>query len=206
MSSRALPPRLKQRQNEIAYGTAEAVPLHRAGSTRRSLGGNRVAVPILPSRTAFANAMMSGMTNLAKNCTSTIIPGLRYRNALAMIEWLCEAFGFQKQAVYDGPNGVVMHAQLTFGNGMIMIGSVDNQTISSKWVKQPDEIGGMETQSPYLIVADCDALYSRAKAAGATILLDLETKDYGGKGFTCSDPEGHIWHFGSYDPWESHER
>jgi uncharacterized glyoxalase superfamily protein PhnB len=143
-----------------------------------------------------------GMTNFAKKCTSTVIPGLRYRNALAMIDWLCDAFGFEKQAVYKGADDIVMHAQLTFGNGMIMIGSVDNQSLSSKWLKQPDEIGGQETQSPYLIVSDCDALYERAKAAGATILLELEDKGYGGKGFTCSDPEGHIWHFGTYDPWE----
>jgi uncharacterized glyoxalase superfamily protein PhnB len=33
--------------------------------------------------------------------------------------------------------------------------------------------------------------------------MDLEEKDYGGKGFTCADPEGHIWHVGTYDPWES---
>ena len=67
------------------------------------------------------------MTNFAKNCTSTVIPGLRYRNALAMIDWLCDAFGFEKQAVYKGADDIVMHAQLTFGNGMIMIGSADNQ-------------------------------------------------------------------------------
>lgn len=66
---------------------------------------------------------------------------------------------------------------------------------------QPDEIGGRETQAPYLIVADCDAVYATAKAAGAEIVLELEEKDYGGKGFTCRDPEGHVWYVGSYDPW-----
>jgi uncharacterized glyoxalase superfamily protein PhnB len=145
------------------------------------------------------------MTNFAKNCKSTLIPGLRYRDAMAMIDWLCGAFGFEKQAVYQGPNGTVMHAQLTFGNGMIMIGSVDNGSASSAMMKQPEEIGGTETQAPYVVVTDCDALYQRAKAAGAKILMDLEERSYGGKGFTCSDPEGHIWHFGTYDPWEPHQ-
>ena len=149
---------------------------------------------------------MADMTTFAKNCKSTIIPGLRYRNAKPMIEWLCQAFGFEKQAVFDGPDGAVMHAQLTFGNGMSMIGSVDNGTPSSKMVKQPDEIGGAETQSPYLVVADIDAIYARAKTAGAKMLMDLEGKDYGGKGFTCSDPEGHIWHFGTFDPWDPQEK
>jgi uncharacterized glyoxalase superfamily protein PhnB len=148
---------------------------------------------------------MTDMTTLAKNCKSTVIPGLRYRNAMAMIEWLCRAFGFEKQAVYAGPDGVVMHAQLIFGNGMIMIGSVDNRTAASKLLKQPDEIGGAETQSPCLIVLDIDAIYARAKGAGAKMVMDLEEKEHGGKAFTCTDPEGHVWHVGSYDPWESQQ-
>lgn len=120
-----------------------------------------------------------------------------------MIEWLCKAFGFEKQAVYSGPNDLVMHAQLTFGNGMIMLGSVDNGTPSSKFTKQPDEIGGAETQAPYLVVSDIDAIYASAKAAGADMVMELEEKDYGGKGFSCTDPEGHVWHIGTYDPWET---
>ena len=122
-----------------------------------------------------------------------------------MIEWLCDAFGFEKKAVYTGANDIVTHAELTFGNGMIMIGSVENQTLSSKNIIQPDEVGGKETQSPYLVVGDCDALYARAKAAGATIVMELREMDYGGKAFGCKDPEGHNWSFGGYDPWESQQ-
>ncbi len=143
------------------------------------------------------------MQTYAKDCRSTIIPGLRYRDALSMIDWLSRAFGFEKHAVYLGPNNTVAHAQMTFGNGMIMISSVDNGTPSSALLKQPADVGGVETQSPSLVVSDCDAMYARAKSAGAEIVMDLEEKDYGGKGFTCRDPEGHIWHFGSYDPWAS---
>lgn len=119
-----------------------------------------------------------------------------------MIDWLCRAFGFEKQAVYADAKGIVMHSQLTFGNGMIMVGSVTSGAPSSKLLKQPDEIGGAETQSPYLIVSDIDAIYASAKEAGATIVMELEQKDYGGKGFACTDPEGHVWHVGTYDPWE----
>jgi uncharacterized glyoxalase superfamily protein PhnB len=143
------------------------------------------------------------MENYAKNCKSAVIPGLRYRNAIKMIDWLCGAFGFEKQAVYTGPGDIVMHAQLTFGNGMIMIGSVDNGTASTCVMKQPDEIGGAETQASYLVVSDCDAMYAKAKAAGAKMVIELESKDYGGKAFSCSDPEGHVWHIGTYDPWET---
>lgn len=143
------------------------------------------------------------MTNYAKNCKATIIPGIRYQNALEMIQWLNRTFGFEQQAVYLGENQRVMHAQLTFGNGMIMVGSADNGTPSSALLKQPAEVGGVETQAPYLVVSDCKALYAQAKAAGAEMIMELEKKDYGGEGFTCRDPEGHIWHFGSYDPWEA---
>jgi uncharacterized glyoxalase superfamily protein PhnB len=145
--------------------------------------------------------MMAAMTTLAKNPKSSVIPGLRYRNAKAMIDWLCDVFGFERQAVHAGPGDVVMHAQLTLGGGMIMIGSVENGTPSSRLLKQPDEIGGTETQSPYLVVSDIDAIYARAKGAGAKMLMDLEDKGYVGKAFTCADPEGHIWHVGTFDPW-----
>ena len=47
-----------------------------------------------------------------------------------------------------------------------------------------------------------DAIYATAKAAGATMLLDIKDMDYGGRAFTCSDLEGHIWSIGTYDPWE----
>lgn len=143
------------------------------------------------------------MCTYAKNGRSTVIPALRYRDALAMIDWLTRAFGFEKNAVYLGPDNTVAHAQLTFGSGMVMLGSVDNGTPSTAWFKQPADIGGAETQTAYVVVSDCEAIYAKAKAAGAEMILDLETKDYGGSGFTCRDPEGHIWSFGSYDPWAS---
>jgi uncharacterized glyoxalase superfamily protein PhnB len=85
---------------------------------------------------------------------------------------------------------------------MIMLGSVSKS--DSEWgrlIKQPDEIGGAETQSAYVIVADADAVFARAKAAGAEIVLDIKNEDYGGRGFSCRDLEGHLWNFGTYDPW-----
>lgn len=140
------------------------------------------------------------MSVLAPTTRATIIPCLRYRNAPAAIAWLCSVFGFKEQAVYPNPDGTIAHAQLVFGNGMIMLGSAS----ASEWgqlIKQPDEIGGAETQSAYVIVEDADVLYDRAKAAGAQIVLDIKDEDYGGRGFTCRDIEGHIWNFGTYDPW-----
>src|SRR5580704_12147338 len=97
-----------------------------------------------------------------QNTRARIIPGMRYRNAPAAIEWLCKAFGFEKHLVVPGENGTIAHAQLTFGNGMIMVSSTGGGMFG-KLMKLPE--------------------------------------DYGGRGYTCRDLEGHIWSFGSYDPW-----
>jgi len=140
------------------------------------------------------------MSAYAKSCVSTVIPAMRYRDAVAAIEWLCRALGFEKRAVYMADEKTVAHAELTFGNGMIMLGSVTNGTPYSDLVRQPDKVGG-ETQSPYLIVSDVKAIYASAKAAGAEMVMDLEEKSYGGSGFTCRDTEGHVWSVGDYDPW-----
>jgi uncharacterized glyoxalase superfamily protein PhnB len=140
------------------------------------------------------------MSQLAKATRATVIPCMSYRDAAKAIQWLCDTFGFEKHAVYEGEGGTIMHAELSFGNGMMMCGTKKDSPFG-RLIKQPDEIDGCETQTAYVIVTDADALYARAKAAGAEILLDIKTEDYGGRGFTCRDIEGHIWNFGTYDPW-----
>ncbi|MGH8088106.1 MAG: VOC family protein, partial [Stenotrophomonas sp.] len=122
---------------------------------------------------------------------STIIPCLRYRDARAAIAWLERAFGFKAQAVY-AEGDIVYHAQLVHGAGMIMLGSVDNGGEWGKLVVQPDEVGGRETQSACVIVADPDAHYARAVAAGAELAIDIADQDYGGRGYACRDLEGHL--------------
>ena len=140
------------------------------------------------------------MTDTSQLSGSSIIPCLRYRNAPAAIDWLCDVFGMKRQLVVPMPDGSIVHAQLTFGNGMIMLGSASGGEMA-KWSKQPDEVGGCETQSPYLVVPDADAVYVRVKAAGATIVRDIRDEDYGGRGFGCLDLEGHLWYVGTYNPW-----
>jgi uncharacterized glyoxalase superfamily protein PhnB len=132
---------------------------------------------------------------------SSVMCGHRYRDAPAAIDWLCRVFGFERHAVYEGPNGTIAHAELSLGGGMILLGSM-NDTAFARLIKQPDEIGGMETRSVYLRVDDADEVYRRAKAAGAEIVLELEDASYGGRGFTCRDPEGRLWSVGTYDPWK----
>jgi uncharacterized glyoxalase superfamily protein PhnB len=138
---------------------------------------------------------------IPKSTRATIIPCMRYRDAPAAIEWLCRAFGFDRQLVVPNEDGTIAHAQLGYGNGMIMLGSVFD-TEFGRLMKQPSQIGNFVTQSAYLVVQDADLVYDRALKAGAEIVLDLKDEDYGGRGFTCRDPEGHVWSIGTYDPWE----
>jgi uncharacterized glyoxalase superfamily protein PhnB len=143
-------------------------------------------------------------SSLAKDTRATVIPCLRYRDAPAAIAWLSRTFGFEQQMMIPGENGTIAHAQLSFGNGMIMVGSVTDSEFG-RLMAQPDDVGGVETQCSYVVVSDAEAIYRRAKAAGAEIVLDIKDEDYGGRGFTCRDLEGHIWNFGTYDPWEQPE-
>jgi len=131
---------------------------------------------------------------------STVIPGMHYRNAPEAIEWLCQVFGFEKHAVHAGSDNTILHAELTLGGGMIMLGSVNEQA-PQRSMKLPRELGGAQTRGVYLIAQDADEIFTRAKAAGATIVEEIEDKPFGGRGFACLDPEGHIWHIGTYNPW-----
>ena len=140
------------------------------------------------------------MTANAKKTTANVVPTMRYRDAAAAIEWLCGAFGFERHLVVPGEQGSIVHAQLVFGNGMIMLGSARDDDFG-KLQKPPREAGGVGTQSAYVIVADADAHYARAVASGAEIVFDIKDEDYGGRGYSCRDPEGHLWTFGTYDPW-----
>ena len=128
-----------------------------------------------------------------------IIPTLRYRDAKAAIDWLCAAFGFETHLVVPGEGGGVSHAQLVRDGMMIMLGD-GQEGAYDRLVRHPGVAGGI-TQAPYLVVDDPDALYAQAREAGAEIVMEIEDWDHGGRGFSCLDPEGHVWNFGSYDPW-----
>jgi uncharacterized glyoxalase superfamily protein PhnB len=142
------------------------------------------------------------MSAIPSSTRATVIPCLRYRDAPAAIAWLCSTFGFQQQLIVPGEHNTVIHAQLSFGNGMIMLGSAgrtDNEY--GKLMTQPDDIGGAQTQTVYVVVADADAVYARVRAADAEIVIDIQDEAHGGRGFTCRDLERHVWSFGTYDPF-----
>ena len=113
---------------------------------------------------------------IAKQTTATVIPALQYQDASAAIDFLCKAFGFEKKAVYEGEVGSIAHAELTLGNGMVMLGSA-KETDYGKLLVRPRQVGGV-TMSTYCIVADPDAHFARAKAAGKSLLVISHDADY----------------------------
>ncbi|HZV64919.1 MAG TPA: VOC family protein [Telluria sp.] len=142
------------------------------------------------------------MSAIPKLTTATVTPCLRYRDAPAAIDWLCAVFGFERHLVVPGDDGSIRHAQLSFGNGMIMLGSAQGDNWYGKLMAQPDQIDGRQTQTICLVVNDADLIYQRVKAAGVEILQEIEDASYGGRGFSCRDLEGHVWTIGTYDPWQ----
>ncbi len=131
---------------------------------------------------------------------SVIIPAIRYKDAPAAIDWLCTAFGFERHLVVPGPDNIITHAQLSFKTGMIMLGSAKTGDYD-KMLRPPDAADGPVTQTIYVVVENVDGHCAKARAAGATITSEPEDQDYGGRLYTCRDLEGHVWSFGSYDPW-----
>ena len=140
------------------------------------------------------------MADNAKNTTASVIPTITYNDARTAIEWLCKAFGFEKHLVVPGENETIAHAQLLFGNGMIMVSSRHDNDFG-KLQKPPGDASGAVSQSPYVIVEDADKHYAQAIAAGAEIVVEIKDEDFGGRGYSCRDSEGHLWNFGTYDPW-----
>jgi uncharacterized glyoxalase superfamily protein PhnB len=125
--------------------------------------------------------------------TQVFYSSFRYRDARAAIDWLVEALGFEVGMVVDGQGDRdVAHAQLTLGSGMIMLGSEPSN---------PDRYGPRAGRGwVYVAVEDPDALYERAKAAGAEVLDEPHDTDYGSRDFAIKDPEGNMWNFGTYRP------
>ena len=127
----------------------------------------------------------------------SLFPYLSYRNAAAALEWLAEAFGFATITDFRDPDGNVMHAEMGFGNGAIMLGTSATDRTAEDLHARPAEHG------IYVYVSDVDAHYQRAKAAGAHIVFPPEDTEWGTRRYRALDPEGYEWSFGNYRPTPS---
>jgi uncharacterized glyoxalase superfamily protein PhnB len=129
---------------------------------------------------------------------SRLVPSLRYRDIEAAIEWLGDAFGFEEHSIAADLDGTIRHAQLVLGCDMIMLLPAAPPQVEGP-AKQPDESASTETHSLYFVVDDAEAHYQKAIAAGAE-LIESGQYAFDGGGYACRDPEGHVWHFGTFNP------
>ena len=136
------------------------------------------------------------MTDIGTIEAPRLYPTLRCRDAEAMMRWLKDVIGFIEHVVYRSDNGVVQHAELAYGSSLLMLG----QSRDDEYGRLVGDISGRRTDSLYVAVTDPDALHAKAKAAGAKIEMELHDTDYGSRDFTCRDPEGNLWSFGTYWP------
>ncbi len=132
---------------------------------------------------------------MASQVTSNIYPTLSYDDAPAAIEWLCRAFGFEKRLVVPGPEGTVMHSELSLGPGVIMVSTSKPEV----GLVSPRRLPALN-QALCVRVDDPDAHHARANAAGAEIIRELRDEEYGSRGYMAKDPEGNRWYFGTYLP------
>ena len=120
---------------------------------------------------------------------TTVTPYLYYEDVAAAMDWLARAFGFQEKMRMAGPDGAIMHAEMTIGdNGVIMLGTPGPD------YKNPKN-AGHQSHGLYVYVPDVDEHFARAKAAGANITAEPEDQFYGDRRYTAEDPEGHGWFF-----------
>ena len=124
-----------------------------------------------------------------------------YRDAATAIDWLCRAFGFQVRLRIEDDEGRIVHSELEYGEGIVMVGQEGEHSPERPWkrlMKSPASVAGANTQSIMFYVDDADAHCAHARACGATIVEEPATHDYGGdywtdRSYGALDPEGHMW-------------
>jgi uncharacterized glyoxalase superfamily protein PhnB len=136
------------------------------------------------------------MAQQAQVATATMHPFARYEDAQGAIDWLEQAFGFERRLVVPGDDGDVMHAELGVGGSVFMLGTAGGTDIGV----QPPRRLGAATAGVYVVVEDVDAHCERARAAGAEIVREPEDTSYGSREYMARDLEGHPWSFGTYVP------
>ncbi|MER5871244.1 VOC family protein [Streptomyces sp. NPDC002044] len=124
----------------------------------------------------------------------SICPTLLYRDAKAAIRQLTEAFGFHQVAVYEGGDGTVAHAELSYGSGAVMLGSKGRGGAFAQAME------GAGPTGVYVVVDDVDGHHRRAVEHGVEILMEPTDQDYGSRDYMARDVEGNVWSFGTYAP------
>ena len=125
---------------------------------------------------------------------ASIVPYFGYRDAPAAIDFLVTAFGMERVNVVEEGDGLIAHAELRHGDGVIMLGS---------WLEGQGEGTPIENAGTYLVVEDVDAHQAVAVEAGAELIYGPQDTEFGTRRYRARDPEGYEWSFGTYSPGQS---
>ncbi len=129
-----------------------------------------------------------------------VIPMLDYEDGPTALDWLSRAFGFIEVTRMIGEDGLLAHGEMISGNGRIMLATATPAYESPKHHREHCPQAKAWSSVPYIIdgvvvlVDDVREHFKQAKAAGATILSELETGEPGLR-YRAEDLEGHRWMF-----------
>ncbi|HEY6515637.1 MAG TPA: VOC family protein [Steroidobacteraceae bacterium] len=127
----------------------------------------------------------------AASSRPAFIPSLAYKNNRAALAWLEKAFGFEPSEILSDGAGNIVHAEMTYGDGVVMIGSE-----WADWTRSPASLGGKNTQRVHVQIAHgIDEHCARARQAGAKIVMEPADQFYGARTYIATDLEGHYWTF-----------
>ncbi len=118
---------------------------------------------------------------------------LFYKDLAAALEWLAKSFGLEKRMQLPGPDGGIVHAEMTLADGVIMMGPDSDE----RGCLSPRDLPGVN-QSLYVYVDGLEAHYQRAKASGAEITSEPEDMFWGDRVYSARDVEGHHWTFAEH--------
>ena len=128
-------------------------------------------------------------TKIPPDGNQRIIPYLGYRDCPSAIRFLCDAFGFEERFRMDMPGGKIGHAELGFGDNVLML--------ASAW-EEAGQLSPLDLEGVHTIlfcwVDDVDAHFRRARAAGATVIAE-PADQHGTRAYRALDPEGHRFIF-----------
>jgi uncharacterized glyoxalase superfamily protein PhnB len=129
--------------------------------------------------------------SMAKHPRPSFIPSLAYKDNRAALKWLQNAFGFEPSEVLTDAEGNIVHAEMTHGDGVVMIG-----TEWADWTRSPASLDGKNTQRVHVrIERGIDEHCARARRAGARVVKEPEDQFYGDRTYIAADLEGHYWTF-----------
>lgn len=134
-----------------------------------------------------------------------VTPYLFVRGAASAIDFYKNVFGATEQVRMAGSNGKIMHAELKFGDSIVMLADENPQTA----MMSPQTVGGFSV-GLHLYMENVDAVIQKALENGAKALRPIKNQFYGDRSGSLLDPFGHLWtvstHIEDVPPEEMHKR